>query len=573
MSHPHLHLLRQVARPARYAGGEWNSIRKLWESVALRVCLAYPDTYDVAALRPSLNSLYQTLNRNPAIAAERVFAPLPDFAAALRAEATPLFSLESQRPLEAFDVLAIAIPHELAAPTVLEILDIARLPLLASERGERHPLVIGWEERPLNPEPLTPFFDAYLVGDPEVAFEGVARSWEETRMMPGGQPNRLSLLASLAKKVGIYVPSLHFPAEAAMDGGERERAAPIRRAIWRGLMPAPSRQLVPHLQVTPDLPTVEVQRGWLGGGLFVGDGPLDEGTPGFLRQRPWEAVVEAVRETLVSTGFDEVALGAPHLSSYPDLNELLAAVAGICTEMSVHLRLPPIAVDMVTREFFRALGEAKPNVTIGPVSAGMTLRRTVDAEEAHGRVLEALSDATARNRIGNLRLEVILGHGDDDVEDAAQKTAEFIRSIRRVVNPRTQTRVMPAFHVPRPFTALERQGQLPSRELYRSETAFRTALGRKGNLVPGRSVTMSQVEAALARGGREMSRVVHRAWSTGCLLDGSNEFAQPELWKAAFAEEGLDLEACATQSFSLATPLSWRHLDGRMNRPPERSLP
>ena len=568
MSHPHLHLLRNVARPARYAGGEWNSIRKSWESVDLRVCLAYPDTYDVAVLRPGLHSLYQRLNDVPSIVAERVFAPLPDFAAALRAEAEPLFSLESQRPLEAFDVLAIAVPNELAASTILEILDLARLPLKAGERGERHPLVIGWEERPLNPEPLTPFLDAYLVGDPEVAFEGVARSWEETRALPGGRPNRRSLIASLATKVGVYVPSLHAHAGASLDDGGPERAPSIRRAIWNELMPAPSRQLVPHLQVTPDLPTVEVQRGGASGASGAGDSASDEGTPGFLRQRPWEAVVEAIRETLESTGFDEIALGAPHLSAYPDLAKLLTAVSKICAERDVHLRLPPIAMDLVTREMFLALGEARPNVTIGPVPAGVPPTRTVDEETAHSRVLEALSDATARNRIGNLRLEVVLGYGKEDVADEAQKTAEFIRALRRVLNPRTQTRVVPAFHVPRPFTVLERQGQLPSLELDRGEAALRTALGRKGNMTIGRSVAMSQVEAALARGGRELSRVVHRAWMTGCLLDGSNEFAQPDLWKAAFAEEGLDLEACATGSFAPAAPLPWQHLSGRPDREP-----
>ncbi|MBI4236148.1 MAG: hypothetical protein HY688_02165 [Chloroflexi bacterium] len=558
-------LLRQVTKPARYTGGEWNSILKPWDAAALRVCLLYPDVYEVGAVRPGLSSLYQLLNSDPAVLAERAFAPWPDLASALRADpaSSGLASLESGHPLREFDVLAVCLPQELSATTVLAMLDLARLPLQGAERDARCPLVMGWEERPVNPEPLADYLDAVLLGDAEEAVPGLLRAWRDLGGEAGRPPERADLLRRLASEPGVYVPSLYVVyhgADGVFQAAKPQAGVPayVQRAAWRDLLPACSRPVVPFLQALPDRAVVEVQRG------------CDSSCPNVhlgltalpLRQRPAAAAVAALQETLRSTGYEEVSLGEACLRDYPERERLIAAALDLCARRRATLRLPPLLLEVLTPGLVTALS-AEPwggPLTLGPAVAGPDLLEALRPGGALEQPLALLAGRGAEGVFRNLRLEIVLAHPSAP-QGGWQAGADLVRAMRRSIGPQARLRVAVSFFVPRPFTPWQWAGQPPLAMLQEETAAFRHALGRRGGLVGGDAPERAQVEAALARGDRRLGAVVRRAWAAGCVLDTWDEHFRADLWREAFRAAGLDLEACAGRVWKTGAPLPWGHLE------------
>ena len=566
---PNPELLRHVARPARYTGGEWGSIRKPWDEVSVRVCLAYPDTYENGALRPSVNSVYSVLNAMPDVLAERVFAPWPDCAGALRSSGGVLASLESQRPIADFDVVAMCYPDELAPPTVLEMLDLAGVPIEASEREDRHPLIVGWEEEPKNPEPLAAFLDVYLVGDVEVA---MGRVLDTMRTLGSGRPNRSKLLGALAGQSGVYVPVLYAtnPARGteASNGAARTTPRPIkgsgagdvvRRVVWQYLTPSPVGYLVPHLQATLDRPVVETSRG-----CSTDCEAMELGLhSGPLRHRPSEAVVDSLRAMLRGTGFQEIALGGTCLHERPDSVELVRAVREASHDANAQMRLPQLAPAVETADILRELGSAKQNIAIGPIVLGVARNRAGGNErDWMDPIAAAIGEGSARGGIGNVRFTVALGHSMEDSGGPEADATALSRMIRSLPATRGQVRVTAEFVIPRAFTPLERVGQKAGDELAERAAMLKGTLGRKAAPTIVREVEIAQVEASIARGGREVAEAIRHAWKLGCHLDGAEDAALPNLWRTAFAEAGMSLEAQAMRGFGNDEALPWSHLAG-----------
>ncbi len=550
--------LRRVSRPARYTGGEWGSIRKPWEEASIRICLAYPHTYENGVLRPSVNSAYSTLNVLPDVLVERVFAPWPDLVVALRASGEIMRSLESQRPVGQFDVVAMCYPDELSGPAILEMLDLAGVPVDAIDRERRHPLVVGWEEEPRNPEPLVPFLDAYLLGDVEAAMNGVIGTLREhSGTEPNGRPVRHEILGELARQPGIYVPRTDDSDTRTKRTGppvkEVGALEVVERVDWRDLDPAPHGYVVPHLQAMPDRPTVEVSRGcppdceWRRLGVHLGSS----------RSRVTETVIETLREMVRSTGFQEVALGGTCLHDRADGVPLVGAARDASREARAHLRLPPLAPAVGSAEIIQTLHDEKENITIGPVVIGAQSDR--EWEEA---MAGAIADGSARDVLGNVRVTVALGHPKATTDATARDQAELARWIRSLPATRGQLRVGILFFVPRAFAPMERAPQLDRAGLVDQATALRGAFGRKVSVSMTREVGVAQVEAAIARGGREVSEVIRHAWKLGQYLDGAAEPESDGLWRLAFDQAGVDLEKGATRRFSDAEALPWDHLEG-----------
>ena len=550
--------LRRVSRPARYTGGEWGSIHKPWEEASVRICLAYPDTYENGVLRPSVNSAYSTLNALPDVLVERVFAPWPDLVVALRTSGETLRSLESQRPVGQFDVVAMCYPDELSGPTILEMLDLAGVPVDAIKRERQHPLVVGWEEEPRNPEPLVLFLDAYLLGDVEAGMNGVIRTLREhSGSELNGRPARHEILSELARQLGIYVPRIHNSDVGTARTGppinEVGTAEVIKRVVWRDLDPAPLGYVVPHLQAMPDRPTIEVSRGCAPDceGRRLG---LHLGSP---RSRATETVIEALREMVRSTGFQEVALGGTCLHDRADGVPLVRAAGNATREARAHLRLPPLAPAVGSAEIIQTLHDEKQNITIGPVVIGVQSDR--EWQEA---VAGAIADGSARDVLGNVRVNVVLGHPKATTDATVRDQAELVRWIRSLPATRGQFRVGISFFVPRAFTPMERAPQLDRAGLVDQATALKGAFGRKVSVSPTREGEVAQVEAAIARGGRDVSEVILQAWELGQYLEGAADPGSEDLWRLAFDRAGVDLDKGATRSFLDTEALPWGHLEG-----------
>jgi hypothetical protein len=566
-------LLRGISKPARYAGSEWGSVRKQWDEVSIRVCLAFPDTYENGVLRASVNSAYSILNATPDILAERVFAPWPDYVAALRSGGGLLASLESQRPLAQFDIVAICYPDELAGTTVLEMLDLGGIPVDTVDRNASHPLIVGWEEEPKNPEPLAQFLDAYLVGDFEAAIPAVLRVLREAGSGAGRPLDRRELLSALAPNPGVYVPSVyesHRSAPVRTPHGQTTdtvdpstgTGAPevVRRVVWKDLAPSPTSYVVPHLQATQDRPTIEVSRGCPMGcqaeELGLHSGPL--------RTRELDAILESLRETLRTTGFEDVALAGACLHERQDSVVLLSASRDESDRARARLRLPPLAPVSGSAEIIRQLSNGKHNVMIGPivadVAAGPTSGGAGNWMETIGA---AIADGSARGSVGNIRLMVALGHPMGHATTSSSENGNGLSQwIRSLPTARGQVRVDASFVVPRPFSTIER-AELTTMDRFTDEAStLEGNLGRKAAFSITREIDMVRVEAAISRGGREIGRAIKHAWELGCYLDLSPDSDSANLWSAAFTQAGLDIEAASARRFNDDEVLPWSHLAG-----------
>ncbi|MBI4329332.1 MAG: hypothetical protein HY685_05670 [Chloroflexi bacterium] len=543
-------VLRSVIRPGRYAGGEWNGLSKPWDSVRLRVCLAYPDVYETGACHPGMASLYQSLNQQPDYLAERVYAPWPDVAAALRSSRLPLFSLESRRPLAEFEVLAFFLARGLTYTSFLTMLDLAGVPVHAAERSGRFPLVVGWGEGMLNPEPLADFLDIALAGDPEVLLPHLLAVYGESRT---GQ-DRKEVLRALARLPGVYVPSL-FVAEEA--GGAPERT---QRVLAASLPPVPTRPPVPYLSVAQDRGTLELQQG------------CDLSCPAFpygfhvppSRERTPEEALHGAMELLQSTGFEELVVTGDCLRHVRGLAETVGTIARHCRWTNTGLGISGLRLEDLSLSLVEELAQAERwTLSLGPVAADVGMAKKVETEAIP--LLPVLAVAVERG-LKTLRLTALLGHPATDSEEWEALPA-LVGGIRKAAGRNLHLRVRLVPFVPRPQTPLQWAPQVEPGLMNERLPGLKKALARLGAAVSWVDAQAAVIEGALARGDRRLGKVIYAAWASGCTLDTLSESFQAEGWHRAFASLGHSA-ADYTRARDPSQPLPWRHID--MGLSPER---
>ena len=571
-------ILLNIEKPARYIGGEVNSVMKDKEKVDIRFAMCFPDVYEIGMSHLGIQILYDMFNRRGDTWCERVYSPWSDLDKVLREKNIPLFALESQDPVRDFDFLGITIQFEMCYTNILQILELSHIPLHASERTAADPFVIGGGPCTYNPEPLAEFFDIFYIGEGETVYDellDVYKSWK------GSGKSRKEFLEMAAQIEGLYIPSFYDPVYnedgtlKSFSPNNVHAPAAVKKQVVMDVTDAsyPMKPVVPFIKATQDRVVLEIQRGCIRGCRFCQAGMIYRPT----RERNVDKLKEYARAMLKNTGHEEISLSSLSSSDYSELKELVTFLIDEFKGKGINISLPSLRIDAFSLDVMSRVQDIrKSSLTFAPEAGSQRMRNVINKGLTEEDILDGAGQAF-EGGWSKVKLYFMLGLPTETEEDMREIARLSDRVARRYYeipkeqrNGKCQITASSSFFVPKPFTPFQWAPMCTAEEYMRRaeivKEEFHAQLNRKSLKYNWHDAQVTVLEGVMARGDRKVGKVIEEAYRLGCLFDSWTESFRNELWIQAFENTGIDPSFYNLRARSEEELFPWDFIDTGVSR-------
>ena len=560
--------LMHIQKPARYIGGEWNSIVKDHDTVDVKVALAFPDVYEVAMSHLGLKIIYSVINRRNDALAERVYAPWTDMEKMMREKHIPLFSLENKCPVRDFDVLGFTLPYEMSYTNVLNMLDLAGIPVFSKDRGDEYPIIVCGGPCVYNAEPMCDFIDLFFIGESEEAIEemvDIIKQWK-AEGKPGGKEEELRRLAQIE---GCYVPAF-YEASYYEDGTFRsikplrkDVQFPVKKRVIHNVdkVAVDDMPILPHIEIVHDRAVLEMFRGCSRGCRFCQAGMIYRP----VREKKESHLQELAERLIQNTGYNEISLMSLSSADYSRLPELVDHLMDKFQNRRVSVSLPSLRVDSFSIDIAKKVQQVrKSGLTLAPEAGTQRMRDVINKGITEKNIMEACSNAF-KNGWSKVKLYFMLGLPTETDEDLAGivDLAMRIKNLYHDIRGRYDCRITVSVSsfVPKPFTPFQWMPQCTVAEVERKQQYLKKLFTDRHIRYVYHDAKTGYLEAVLARGDRKIGQVIYTAWKKGCIYDGWTEFFQYDRWMEAFEECHVNPDLYANRDRDEYEAEPWDHID------------